>query len=78
MGEGDATLAVRLPAELLRHARSVAESRDETLSQVVRRALRGYVASGPRQLDLEDAIRRQPVKPKPSKKAAKPTRPRRR
>jgi predicted transcriptional regulator len=77
MGEGDATLAVRLPAELLRHARSVAESRDETLSQVVRRALRSYVASGPQQLDLEDAIRRQQPA-KPTKKAAKPTKPRRR
>jgi predicted transcriptional regulator len=52
MDQGDASLAVRLPADLLRHARSVAESRDETLSQVVRRTLRAYVASGPRQLDL--------------------------
>jgi hypothetical protein len=48
---------VRLPASLLRHAKAVAAVRDETLAQVVRRALRAYVA-GPqgRQLDLEDAV----------------------
>ena len=48
---------VRLPASLLRHAKAVAAARDETLAQVVRRALRAYVA-GPhgRQLDLEDAV----------------------
>jgi predicted transcriptional regulator len=76
MDQGDASLAVRLPADLLKHARQVAESHDETLSQVVRRALRAYVASGPRQLDLEDVARQQPVKSQ--KKPARPTKPRRR
>jgi predicted transcriptional regulator len=52
----DASFTIRLPAELLRHAQSMAASRDETLSQVVRRALRAYVKAGPAQLDLEDAI----------------------
>ncbi len=52
----DTSITTRLPAELLRHAQSVAASRDETLSQVVRRALRAYVKAGPAQLDLEDAI----------------------
>jgi hypothetical protein len=47
----DASFTIRLPAELLRHAQSMAASRDETLSQVVRRALRAYVKAGPAQLD---------------------------
>jgi hypothetical protein len=47
---------VRLPRTLLDAARAQAVKRDETISQVVRRALRAYVASGPRQTDLEDAI----------------------
>jgi hypothetical protein len=49
---------VRLPASLLRHAKEVAAARDETLAQVVRRALRAYVTAGSqgRQLDLEDAV----------------------
>jgi hypothetical protein len=49
---------VQLPASLLRHAKAVAAARDETLAQVVRRALRAYVAAGPqgRQLDLEEAV----------------------
>jgi hypothetical protein len=55
--ENDAVLPpVRLPATLLRHAREVAATRDETLSQVVRRALRAYVAAGPLQLDLESTV----------------------
>lgn len=55
--EHDEVLNARVPADLLRHAKSVAASRDETLSQVIRRALRAYVATGPAQLDLEDAAR---------------------
>ena len=47
---------VRLPRALLDQAKSEARRRDETLSQVVRRALRAYVGSAPRQMDLEDAI----------------------
>ena len=49
-------LTVRVPEDLLRHARSIAEGRDETVSQVVRRALRAYVRAGPAQLDLEAAV----------------------
>jgi hypothetical protein len=54
----DATAVVRLPASLLRHAKVVAAARDETLSQVVRRALRTYVGGGEpaKQLDIEDAM----------------------
>lgn len=36
---------VRMPSALLRAAREVARSRDESVAQVVRRALRDYVAS---------------------------------
>ena len=53
----DATLPpVRLPKSLLDLARAEARRRDETLSQVVRRGLRAYVGSAPKQGDLEDAI----------------------
>jgi hypothetical protein len=74
MVEGDEmVLTVRVPADLMHNARVVAAQRDETLSQVVRRALRAYAGLGPPQLDLEDAIRgqRQSAKsrPKPSAKA---------
>jgi hypothetical protein len=56
--ENDATMVVRLPASLLRHAKAVAAARDETLSQVVRRALRIYVGGGQpaKQLDIENAV----------------------
>lgn len=55
--ENDANLPpVRLPRALLDAAKAQARRRDETMSQVVRRALRAYVASGPVQTDLEDAI----------------------
>lgn len=57
MAEKEDLLTVRLPADLHRHAKSVASSRDETVSQVVRRALRAYVSSGPAQTDIEDAAR---------------------
>lgn len=53
----DANLpAIRLPKALLAAARSTARRRDETLSQVVRRALREYIGAGPVQIDLEDTI----------------------
>ncbi len=55
--DNDATLPpVRLPAALLNQAKAQAARRDETLSQVIRRALRAYVGSAPVQTDLEDAI----------------------
>jgi hypothetical protein len=50
-------LTARVPTDLLKSAQSVARSRDETLSQVIRRALRSYVESSPVQSDLIDAIR---------------------
>lgn len=56
MQEDEATMSVRVPNALLKMARSVAASRDETLSQVVRRALKAYVDRAPRQLDLVDAV----------------------
>jgi predicted transcriptional regulator len=56
----DEVLTARVPGDLLRMAKSVAKSRDETLSQVIRRALREYVDSGPAQKDLVDAIRGAP------------------
>lgn len=53
----DATLPpVRLPKSLLDLAKAEARRRDETLSQVIRRGLRAYVGSAPKQHDLEDAI----------------------
>lgn len=47
---------IRLPRSLLQAARAEAGRRDETLSQVVRRALREYVAIAPRQGDIETVI----------------------
>jgi predicted transcriptional regulator len=38
-------LTIRIDDELKEAAEKVAAERDETLSQVIRRALRGYVAS---------------------------------
>ncbi len=68
-------LSVRVPADLMRNARAVAAQRDETLSQVVRRALRAYAGAGPPQLDIEDAIRGQRQsarsRPKPSAKTVR-------
>jgi predicted transcriptional regulator len=39
----DSTLTIRIEASLKQKAEQQAEARDETLSQVVRRALRDYV-----------------------------------
>ena len=52
----EAVLTVRVPADLLRRAKRRAEKRDENLSQVVRRLLRGYADAAPAQTDLEDFI----------------------
>ncbi len=63
-------LTVRLPADLLKLAQSVARMRDETLSQVVRRALTAYADSAPRQTDLVEAVRgAAPAKKAPPAKA---------
>jgi hypothetical protein len=43
---------VRVQSALLAAARAVADLRDETLAQVVRRALREYVASAPSRSDV--------------------------
>lgn len=51
-----ASFAIRVDASLLEQVRRVCVARDESISQVVRRALRAYVAAGAAQLDLEDAI----------------------
>jgi predicted transcriptional regulator len=45
----------RADPSLVRLAKSLAAARDETLSQVPRRALRTYVNSGPTQTNLLDA-----------------------
>lgn len=67
--ENDQVLNTRVPTDLLRHARQIAASRDETLSQIIRRALRAYVASGPAQLDLEVAARAPAPPTKPAAKS---------
>ena len=64
----DEVLTARVPGDLLKMARSVAKSRDENLSQVIRRALRQYVDSGPAQLNLID-VARSAAKPARKKKA---------
>jgi hypothetical protein len=51
--ENDAVLPpIRLSRNLLVAARNEADRRDETLSQVVRRALRAYISQAPLQMDL--------------------------
>lgn len=55
----EVVITVRVPADLARHAKVVADQNDETLSQVLRRALRTYVGRLPDQLDLEDVGVRQ-------------------
>jgi hypothetical protein len=54
--EDETAVRARVPVSLARDAMRVAAKRDETLSQVIRRALRACVASAPAQTDLEDAI----------------------
>jgi predicted transcriptional regulator len=50
----EVTISIRVPADLADQAKQVARSRDETMSQVVRRALKNYVGRSPRQLSLDD------------------------
>ena len=45
----EVVMTVRVPRSLAERARRVARSRDETLSQVIRRELRGYVGSNSNQ-----------------------------
>ena len=73
----DERVTVRLPAALVNNVRALAKVNDESLSRIVRRAFRQYLASGKQQLDLEDAIRaapRKPPKAKPKPARAKPIR----
>jgi uncharacterized protein (DUF2252 family) len=57
MNKADHKIHALVPVDLYKQASRVADLRDETVSQVIRRALREYVASAPRQGDLEEAIR---------------------
>lgn len=50
----DLVVTVRVPKTLAQRARRVTASRDETISQVVRRSLRGYV-HGSKSIRSEDA-----------------------
>jgi len=43
-------LTIRIPEELLRKAKAVAALRGETVSEVIRRDLRDYVAQGKQEL----------------------------
>ncbi len=68
----EASLTVRVPADVLRRAKRRAAKRDETISQVVRRLLRAYGDAAPAQTDLEDFIApkgRTQTKPKLAPKA---------
>lgn len=51
----DVVVTVRVPKNLVQRARQVADSRDETMSQVIRRSLRGYVGRAPKPIENEDA-----------------------
>lgn len=50
----DSVVTVRVPKTLLQRARKVADSRDETMSQVIRRSLRGYVGRAKETAENED------------------------
>jgi predicted transcriptional regulator len=47
MAKDEVVLTVRVPVSLAEQVRQVAESRDETTSQVIRRSLRRYVSRRP-------------------------------
>ncbi len=47
----DVVVTVRVPKTLIQRVRQVADSRDETMSQVIRRSLRGYVGRGPKPIE---------------------------
>lgn len=53
----EVVLTVRVPKDLAQQVRQVADSRDETTSQVIRRSLRRYVERVPKQIDIEDTAR---------------------
>lgn len=51
----DVVVTVRVPKQLVQRAKQVADSRDETMSQVIRRGLRGYVGRASKSITSEDA-----------------------
>lgn len=51
----DVVVTVRVPRSLIQRARQMARSRDETMSQVIRRGLRGYVGRASSMEKNEDA-----------------------
>lgn len=53
----EVVLTVRVPKDLAQQVRQVADSRDETTSQVIRRSLRRYVGRAPKQIEIEDTVR---------------------
>jgi hypothetical protein len=60
-----------MPASLLLHARALAAGWDESLAQVVRRALRAYVAgAGAQPIGLEAVLSERAVKRRQSPSAA--------
>ena len=65
--DNETMLTVRIPGDLVKLAKLVSKSRDETISQVIRRALKAYVDSSPAQFDLVEAVRA--VKPSRLSKA---------
>lgn len=44
----DVVVTARVPRTLAERARQLADSRDKTVSQVIRRSLRGYVGRAPK------------------------------
>ncbi|WP_043343078.1 hypothetical protein [Belnapia moabensis] len=63
-GDPEITVSVRMPASLARNARALGRMEHHTFSQVMRMMLERYVASGPKQLTLEDMIRAEGPKPR--------------
>jgi predicted transcriptional regulator len=51
----DIVVTVRVPKTLVQRARKVADSREETMSQVIRRSLSGYVGHAAKSIENEDA-----------------------
>lgn len=51
----DVVVTVRVPKALAQRVQQMAVSRDETISQVIRRGLRGYVSRLPKTNENEDA-----------------------
>lgn len=50
----DVVVTVRVPKKLAQRVRKIASSRDETMSQIIRRSLRGYADLA--QIGNKDAV----------------------